>query len=156
MEHAKHIVRAVLLLLLIAVVFVFVRHFAIPESFGMYGHYRFKSVAEHASKSPVHGAPAACAGCHDEEGKAVSGGKHGSVSCETCHAPISVHVRAEERIAQMPVHRSVKVCGWCHEQLVARPKDFPQVELARHVTEKGAEMAEGVCLECHNAHNPSE
>ena len=31
MEHAKHIIRAVLVLILIAVAFVVVRHFAIPK-----------------------------------------------------------------------------------------------------------------------------
>ena len=61
MEHAKHIIRAVLLLAVAGVVFVLVRHFAIPESYGMHGAYRFDSVAEHSAKPPHHGAPGACA-----------------------------------------------------------------------------------------------
>lgn len=156
MEHTKHIVRAVLLLVLIAVVFVIGRHFAIPESFGDYGHYRSDSVAEYAAQNPVHGAPGACAECHDEQSEALTEGKHASVSCEVCHGPLSRHVEADEMVAEMPVHRSYKLCGWCHQRLASRPKDFPQVTFPDHVTEQNVKMTEAVCLECHDAHNPSE
>ncbi len=160
MEHAKHIIRAVLLLVLVAVLFVVVRDFAIPGDFGTHGtpgKYRLASVAEYAEQGPMHGALGACADCHDEEAQAVSAGKHASVSCEVCHAPLGGHVRDDEKIADMPVNRSHKLCGWCHERLTARPKGFPQVVLPDHVVENGGEMSEEVCLECHdNAHNPSE
>lgn len=156
MEHAKHIIRAVLLLVVIIVVFVLARHFAIPETFGMYGHFRAASVADHASLAPVHGDIGACADCHDEVAEALAEGKHLSVSCEVCHAPLSVHVRADEKVGDMPVHRTVELCARCHQRLVARPKDFPQVVLADHVAERGGEMAEGICLECHDAHDPIE
>ena len=156
MEHAKHIIRAVLLLLLVAVVFVLVRHFAIPETFGAYGHYRFGNVAEHAAVNPIHGASGACADCHDQEAEVLSDGKHHSVSCEVCHAPLGTHVVGDEQVAEMPVHRSYLLCARCHHRLAARPKDFPQVVLTEHVTEAGAEMTETVCSECHDAHNPGE
>jgi hypothetical protein len=156
MEHAKHIIRAVLLLLVSTAVFVVVRHFAIPESYGAHGPYRFDSVAEFAAQSPVHGPPGACTDCHDDEAETVSGGKHGSVSCEVCHAPLGNHVRDGEKFADMPARRSYTLCGLCHRRLAARPKDFPQVVLMDHVREKGGDMSETACLECHDAHNPSE
>ena len=156
MEHTKHIIRAMLLLVMMAVGFVLVRHFAYPKSFGAYGHYRYDNVAEYAAQVPLHGAPGACGECHDEQAEAIGGGKHASVSCEVCHDPLGTHVTGDQRVAAMPVKRSNSLCAVCHEQLVARRKDFPQVVLATHVIERGAEMAEAVCLECHNAHNPSE
>ncbi len=156
MEHTKHIIRAVLLLAVIAVLFVLVRHFVYPRSFGVYGAYRYDSVAEHTVPSPVHGARGACADCHDEEADSHAGGKHASVSCEACHGPLSFHVRGDEHVAPMPVQRSNKLCGTCHQYLVSRPKEFPQVVLTDHVSEKGGDMSEAVCLECHDAHNPSE
>lgn len=156
MEHAKHIMRAVLLLVVIAVLFVLVRHFAVPESFGMYGHYRFASVADHEARELRHGAPGTCLECHDEESEAVSGGSHASVSCEVCHAPLATHVEAGEHIASMPVHRSDSLCAVCHERLAARPVEFPQVVLVDHAIEHGGPMSESTCLECHNAHNPIE
>lgn len=156
MEHAKHIIRAVLLLVLIAVAFVVVRHFALPETFGMHGHYRFRSVAEHVARPPFYGAPGVCAECHDEEAETWSAGAHRSVSCEVCHAPLGTHVEADEQVAPMRVQPSYSLCGRCHQRLAARPKEFPQVALSDHVAENGEEMTERVCLECHDAHNPSE
>ncbi len=156
MEHTKHIIRAVLLLVVIAVLFVGLRDLVYPESFGKYGHYRYDSVAEHAAPSSFHGAPGACADCHDEEPESHAAGKHASVSCEVCHGPLGIHVKDDEHVGAMPVQRSVKLCGTCHQYLVSRPKEFPQVVLADHVIEKGGEMTEAVCLECHDAHNPSE
>jgi hypothetical protein len=160
MEHTKHIIRAVLLVVLAVVVFVVVRHFAIPETFGTQGHYRYENVAEHAAKAPVHGPVGACADCHDEEAAAVADGKHSSVPCAVCHAALSLsedpHVRDGEMVGSMPVHRDFTLCRRCHERLVSRPPDFPQVVLPDHVVDGGMKLTGAVCLECHNAHNPSE
>ncbi len=156
MEHAKHIIRAVLLLLMIAVLFVLVRHFVYPKSFGAYGHYRFDSVAEYAAQQPLHGAPDGCRECHDEAARTNAGGKHASVSCEVCHGPRGIHVSGDARTAAMPVVRSTPLCGWCHQRLVARGSNFPQVDLTDHVIERGGQPSETACLECHDAHNPGE
>lgn len=156
MEHSKHIIRAMLVLLTIGIVFIVLRHFAIPKSFGMYGHYRFDSVAELAAKPPVHGNKELCGDCHAEQAELVREGAHQSVSCEVCHAAIGVHIAAGERIAEMPLRRSNALCGWCHQRLAARPASFPQVVFVEHVTGKGGEMVEGICMECHDAHDPIE
>ena len=160
MEHTKHIIRAVLLLALLTVVFILGRHFAIPRTFGTHGYYRFDSVQEHAARKPVHGAPGACAECHEEEADTVSAGRHSSVPCETCHAPLSAtqnpHVKDGEMVGEMPVYRDLELCRRCHERLVSRPKGFPQVALPDHVIDNGANLTTAVCLECHNAHNPGE
>ena len=158
MEHAKHILRAVLILVVVVVTLIIVRHFAIPESFGVgdNGAYRLDSVAEYAALPPAHGDVGACADCHDEEAETKSAGKHSSVSCEVCHAPLADHVSAGERVAEMPIRREYSLCAWCHQRLAARPEGFPQVVLPDHVTEQETPMSQDVCLECHDAHNPSE
>lgn len=156
MEHSKHIIRAVLLLVVAAVGFVLVRHFAIPDSFGKHGPYRYNSVEEHAAKKLVHGAPGSCVECHEEQAGAVSEGKHAAVSCETCHAALASHVVDGERIAEMAIQPAIKLCGWCHERLGARPKEFPQVAIKAHLAENEVQESQGVCLECHNAHDPSK
>jgi hypothetical protein len=156
MEHTKHIIRAVLLLVVFAVVFVVVRHFAIPETYGMHGPYRFGSVAEHAASVPAHGGLDACAECHDEEAEVKAEGKHAAVSCEVCHGPLGVHIENDEHIGPMPVNRSFHWCAKCHQRLIARPEEFPQVVILDHIVEKDAAVSEAVCLECHDAHNPSE
>ncbi len=156
MEHAKHIIRAVLLLVIAATVFVLARHFAIPASYGEYGSYRSASVTEHAAKETRHGAADSCAGCHAEQVDNKAGGKHATLSCESCHAPLAVHVLNDQKVGPMPIPTPVEACGWCHQKLRARPEGFPQVVLADHVAENGETMTDSVCLECHNAHNPSE
>lgn len=156
MEHTKHIIRAVLLLVVIAVLFVVVRDLAVPETFGMYGHYRFGSVAEYVAQIPYHGGSASCTECHDEEAEAQADGKHGTVPCASCHAPQGTHIQNDEVVAPMLVDRSYRLCATCHQYLLARPKSFPQVVLPNHVVELGGEMSEAICLECHDAHNPSE
>lgn len=156
MEHAKHIIRAVLLVVLVAMVFVLVRHVMIPKSFGEFGHYRYDSVADYASQQALHGAPDACDDCHDEQAELRIDGKHASVSCEVCHAPLRTHVVDDEKVAPMAVRRSTELCGWCHQELVARPVTMPQVHMTNHVIENGGELTEAACLECHDAHDPSE
>ncbi len=156
MEHSKHIIRAVLLVIVIAVVFVIVRHVLVPGSYGDYGPFRGDSLAEFAARTPVHGGPGACVECHADEADFVSEEEHGSISCEACHAPLATHAAAGEKTADMAVHRTTALCAWCHQRLVARPATFPQVILVEHVTDKGGELAEGICLECHDAHDPTE
>ena len=156
MEHSKHIIRAVLLLIVIAVVFVVTRHFLIPVSFGDYGHYRSDSIAEIAARPRAHSGRGACVECHADDADWVSVEEHGSVSCEVCHAPLATHAAGGEKTADMAVHRTTALCAWCHQRLAARPVTFPQVVLVEHVTAKGAELGEGICLECHDAHDPLE
>ena len=156
MEHSKHIIRAVLLLILFAVVFIVVRHFLVPASYGAYGSYRAGSIAEFAAGTPVHGGPASCAECHADDTEWVSEEEHRSISCEVCHAPVAVHAAGGEKTADMPMRRTNDLCGWCHQRLAARPATFPQVNFVDHVAEKEAELTEGICLECHDAHDPAE
>lgn len=160
MEHAKHILRAVLLVTLTGLVFVFVRHFAQPASFGEHGHYRYDSVGEHRSAEIVHGPGGSCDGCHEDQAVMQAAAGHASVSCQVCHDTPASHVGDDGKTGVMPVDRSDRLCRLCHEQLVARPSDFPQVPLViggeDHVTENGGEWNEATCLECHDAHDPSE
>jgi len=156
MEHSKHIIRAVLLLIAIGVVFFVVQHFLVPSSFGDYGRYRSDSIAEIAARPLAHGGPEACVECHADVVEWVLDEEHGSVACEVCHAPLATHAAGGEKIADMTVRQTTELCAWCHQRLAARPATFPQVVLIEHVTDKGGELTEGICLECHDAHDPLE
>jgi hypothetical protein len=107
-----------------------------------------------------HGGSAACGECHDDEYGAVKGGKHRHVQCEVCHAPLATHVRGTEKIADMRINRSPDLCAYCHRKLRARPPTVPQIVIAEHlVTTKalapGAPIPDGICLTCHEVHDPS-
>ncbi len=152
MEHARHVFRALFVLLVAIVVVTVGRSFLKPASYGEYGPYRFDNVAEQAAvRPPLHGGKASCGECHDDRLKALTAGAHKSVSCEICHGPLGRHVKDGDVVAKMNVDRSFTLCARCHRKIDGRPAGFPQVVLEQHVS--GA-LEGKVCLECHDPHSP--
>ena len=152
MEHARHVFRVTLVLLLSLIAVVVGRSFLIPKSFGVYGNYRADNVAEQVNaRAPLHAGARACADCHDDRFAALGKGKHAKVSCEVCHAPLGRHVKDGDVVAAMPVDRSVRLCAYCHRKIEGRPAGFPQIVFEKHVD--GGLGAKG-CLECHDPHSP--
>ena len=153
MEHARHVLRALFVLLLALVAFVLGRSLLVPKSYGLYGSYRFDNVAEQRSvREPLHGGAAACADCHDDRAKVVTAGAHKKVSCEVCHAPLGRHVKDGDVIAAMSIERSFTLCARCHRKIDGRPAAFPEVVLEQHVTTGPLEGK--ICLDCHDPHSP--
>ncbi|MFH0792855.1 MAG: hypothetical protein V2A74_02350 [bacterium] len=159
MEHTKHIWRAALILAVIFVGLFVSRHFMVPESFGVEGFYRADSLGEYMALSPVHGSATACKECHGDIQEKHDKGKHASVSCETCHGPLAVHVKAGEKVAPTRTVKPLKLCAYCHEKLRARPESFPQLVIRDHLAKIGMDPAEEippeVCTTCHDSHDPS-
>lgn len=160
MEHTKHIWRAVLILVALSLAGIVVRHFLVPASFGEEGFYRYDSLAEFMEKPIVHGSPTACQECHLDQYEARAEGKHSTVTCESCHAPVTSHALDEEKVAEMRINRSHTLCANCHQTLIARPESMPQVDVPSHLVDmeliaKGDAIPEGVCLGCHDVHDPS-
>jgi len=152
--HAKHVVRAFLLLIVGVIALVMLRWFLVPESWGTTGWYRGDNVAEQMAKPVRHGGDDACLECHDQEHEAHAAAGHASVRCEGCHAPVVRHVTDGEWVAPMPVQREAELCLNCHRWLEARPHDFPQIRPREHVSEQGGEYGPEVCFDCHNPHEP--
>jgi len=152
MEHARHVFRA-LLVLVVGVAAVFLgRGFLVPKSYGLYGHYRYDNVAEQMNiRKPAHGGPQSCAGCHAAQAEKRAAGAHKTVSCEICHAPLAVHVTDGKATAKMPVDRSFTLCARCHRKILGRPEKFPQVVPEQHVQ---GPLEGRVCLDCHEPHSP--
>jgi formate-dependent nitrite reductase cytochrome c552 subunit len=152
MEHARHVFRIALVLLVLVVAVVLGRSFLIPRSYGTYGSYRFDNVAEQASaRPPLHGGAIACADCHDDRSTKLAKGGHARVSCEVCHGPLGRHVKAGDVVGPMTVDRSVRLCATCHRKIDGRPEGFPQVVVEKHVD--GGLGPKG-CLDCHDPHSP--
>jgi len=152
--HAKHIIRAALLLVAAIVVLVLGRSFFVPDTWGQYGGYRGEDAFEQRIKQPEHGGNESCDTCHPDELEEISEGVHRTLACESCHAPLSLHVANDDKIADMPIRRALGLCLNCHRELEARPDGFPQVNPRQHVRENEAEYHDQVCLECHEAHSP--
>ncbi len=152
MEHARHVFRALLVLVVALTVFILGRGFLVPKSYGLYGPYRADNVAEQARiRAPRHGGPESCAPCHAKQATERAAGSHKTVSCEVCHAPLSVHVVDGVVKAKMPLDRSYTLCARCHRKIAGRPEKFPQVVLDQHVP---VPVEGDVCLQCHNPHSP--
>ena len=144
----KHLVRAgVLLLAVLILAFVVPRVIPIPVSLEEYGFYPKQSeenTHEWASLPLQYADPSVCGDCHQDKHDVWEKAKHSTVSCENCHGPGVTHV--EEGVSPV-VDISRESCGLCHNRVLARPKDFPQVDLKEH-------GGQSTCITCHNPHSP--
>ncbi len=152
MEHARHVFRVALLLVVVVAAVFLGRGFLVPRSYGLYGPYRYDNVAEQAAiRKPSHAGAQSCSGCHPGEFQKRGAGSHKAVSCEVCHAPLAVHVADGKPIGAMPIDRSFTLCARCHRKILGRPEKFPQVVLEQHVQ---GPLESKVCLDCHDPHTP--
>ncbi len=158
MKHAKHIIRA---LLLIIVIFVFAelsRQFMRPESFGEREYYWAIALQEAMEKPARHADRALCgsAECHADIAETHGEGTHTVIDCQICHALLENHGDRDRDPTVMPIDRSPDLCLRCHERLAARPSTFKQIGFIEHMRE--LEMPEvreeGLCVECHDPHGP--
>lgn len=127
--------------------FLLVRYFLVPESFGEYGHYRGASLEENAILEPHYAGKEACAECHDDMAASLAEDQHQGLSCEMCHGPGMAHVNApDESVLDKPTAR--EHCGKCHATNPAKRKDvIVQIELEEH-------YPDNECIKCHNPHKP--
>ena len=145
-KDAGHLFRFAGLFVLAFIVFLLIRGYVVPKSFGQYGHYRANAMTEIAAR-PVHFAGhEACESCHSDVADTKKGGKHAHVNCEACHGPQAKH--ADDPSAVTPPKPDTAVlCVRCHAASAARPKNFPQI---------AADHSSGVsCETCHQPHNPA-
>jgi len=155
-EHKKHVFRIFLLLGAVIVSALIARIFAVPDTFGVYGHYRAANLPEQAAREVRHGGNDSCGKCHADMKSLHDKGAHVAVPCEDCHDALAAHIKDGEKIADMPRVKSVtRLCGRCHRDLAARRDDFPKINIEKHVQDQGAEISDQVCFDCHNPHNPT-
>lgn len=146
-KDAGHLLRFAGFFVLAFVVFLVVRHYIVPKSFGEYGHYRGAAMGEIAAR-PVHFAGhQACEACHTDVLDVKKNGKHAHVNCEACHGPLAKHADDPASVTPAKLDTAV-LCVRCHSASAARPKGFPQVAAAEH--------SNGLpCETCHNPHSPA-
>lgn len=128
-------------------VFVVLRGFLVPRSFGQYGHYRGNAIQEIAAKQPVYAGHQACETCHSDVLEMKEKGKHARVGCESCHGALAAHADDPGSVQPEKLDTAV-LCVRCHEANSAKPKWFPQVVSAEH----SSGLA---CDTCHQPHSPA-
>lgn len=157
MRHTKHYYRALFLLVGGALLFLLVRAFLLPESFGQYGFYRGANIEEQMEKLPHFAKLNACADCHDTTWKSHQEGVHKKIQCQNCHDALSAHVdvKTGEMVGKMPIEPSKKLCLRCHWKLPSRPVTIPQIDLEDHLDSLPNAQDANVCSGCHNPHDPN-
>jgi len=145
-KEAGHLFRFAFLFVIAFAVFLVIRHFVVPKSFGEYGHYRGDSIGEIADH-PIHFAGHdTCEMCHADIAEMKKAGKHTSVNCEACHGSLANH--ANDPSITPPKLDTAVLCVRCHAASAAKPKGFPQVDAEQH--------AGGIaCETCHKPHSPA-
>jgi hypothetical protein len=142
-EQIRHLVVPIVALL---VIYFVARHFLIPATFGLWGHYRALSAVENAEMPLRYAGSEACADCHSEISSTKKEGYHRGVACETCHGAAYIHTQDQEK--QKPqIPRTRANCLLCHEYQPSRPTGFPQVVSESHNPLK-------LCTACHQPHDP--
>ena len=129
-KDAGHLFRFAGLFVLAFLVFLVVRHYVVPKSFGQF--------AGHDT----------CETCHADVADVKKAGKHAHVNCEACHGAQAKHASADDPSTVKPVLPDTAVlCARCHTASAAKPKSFPQVAPADH--------SQGLaCNSCHKPHSP--
>jgi|Deesub1362A_J573_1020465.scaffolds.fasta_scaffold00030_86 hypothetical protein len=141
-----HIKRLLFLYFGILILFIIVRPFIIPKSFGKLGHFRAKSIEENVNLPIRYGNIEDCAYCHEEEYNEITSSVHKKVNCQVCHGPLASHIEEPENYK--PLKRTERdFCGLCHFAVESRPSTFPQIEKKGHFPEEK-------CEDCHLSHNP--
>jgi len=146
LQDAGHLIRVVVVFAVGLILFLTVRSFAVPHSFGQYGHYRADSLNEIAARPISFAGRDACVMCHQEVYDLKKTGKHANVACEACHGALAAHVDDPEKLVPKRPDTAV-LCVRCHEANAAKPKNFPQVVSKDH-------SGGAACNTCHQPHKP--
>ena len=127
--------------------FLVLRSFLVPDTFGQYGYYRGASLDDNAKYEIHYGGQKSCFECHQDIEDMKLLDVHSDISCETCHGPGQKHVLSS-KAADILNPGSREFCGVCHEKNAAKRKSaIFQIQLDNHYTGKK-------CIECHNPHQP--
>lgn len=144
-KDTEHLLRLASVFIIGLILFVIVRSFLIPKSFGQYGHFRGDAIQEIAARPISFAGHQTCENCHSDVLDLKAKGKHARVACESCHGALANH--ADDPSLKPEKLEAAVLCVRCHEASNAKPKWFPQVASEDH--------SSGVpCDTCHQPHSP--
>jgi len=145
----KIIFRLLLSFIVFVTIFVVVRQFVVPNSFGENGHYRANSIEDNKERTLYFKGEKKCAECHQDIYDLKFSDVHSEISCETCHPP-KINANTECKVNPPKVEGTIEFCAQCHNKNFARETiGFPNIDIKEH---KGDQN----CVECHNPHAPWE
>jgi hypothetical protein len=144
-QMPPQILRLVLLTLAIVGSYLAARAVLTPQSFGKYGWYRGRALAEIAARPPVYAGKKACDECHSDILQKLAKDAHKTLTCEACHGVSREHADNPDIL---PVKATGNYCIRCHEANPSRPKWFQQIVVKDHYSRK--------FTDCHMPHQPNQ
>ena len=148
-KDAGHLFRFAGLFVLAFLVFLLIRGYVVPKSFGQYGHYRAAAIGEIGARDVKFAGHEKCEACHVDVAEKKGKGKHAHVNCEACHGALANHANSDDPVGTKPQKPDAAVlCIRCHTASTAKPKNFPQINPADH-------MSGIACDNCHQPHSPA-
>ena len=132
---------------------IIVRGLMVPESFGDRGHFRLDAIEEAREFEARHVGREACTDCHEDIVALHAKDAHAKVACEACHGPGTAHITADGE-GEIRRPEGQQPCLVCHELMVSRPGDFPQILLEDHYRFVGVKEQDTPCGVCHDPHEP--
>ena len=146
-KDAGHIFRLAGVFAFGILLFLVLRSFLVPKSFGQYGHYRGNALSEIAARPFNFAGHETCETCHTDVLEKKKDGKHAHVNCEACHGALARHADDPGSVTPEKLDTAI-LCVRCHEANAAKPRGFPQVASADH--------SSGLpCDTCHQPHSPA-
>ena len=129
--------------------FLLVRHFLVPDTFGKYGPYRAAALNDYLPLEIHYSGQQACFKCHQDIEDKKAQDVHSDIHCETCHGPGQAHV-VSSKAGDVLKPSGRDFCGSCHAINAGKLKStINQIDLNKHNVGKN-------CIECHNPHQPWE
>ena len=143
----KQITRLLIAFALFVGLFLVARHFLVPASFGVYGHYRADALKENTLHDMKYVDTNLCKKCHNNIDSVKKNGVHKRINCQTCHGAGNKHID-DPKLNALVKPNGREDCGKCHTINAGHlTTTIKQVNLSKHnVKEK--------CVKCHNPHSP--
>ena len=129
--------------------FILLRNFLVPDTFGKYGPYRAAALNDYLPLEIHYSGQQACFKCHQDIEDKKAQDVHSDIHCETCHGPGQKHV-VSSKAGDVLKPSDRDFCGSCHVINAGKLKStINQIDLNKHNVGKN-------CIECHNPHQPWE
>lgn len=157
----NHIYRLGIVLVAFFAAAILIGWWAVPSSwnFDVDNWYRKDTLIENAQKPLVYGGNESCEDCHEPAMRKLAKYNHAALSCESCHGPLADHVKENKRFAAAKVDKSRWQCENCHLEQINKPEDLPQFsktgDIGKFVNKHKRLEDKTLCLECHDAHDPT-
>ncbi|OQW94546.1 MAG: hypothetical protein BWK79_05555 [Beggiatoa sp. IS2] len=158
-----HIYRLILIIAIAVIAMMSLKDFAVPKDWDKQLWYRPTALTELQQLPTRFGGNESCKGstCHEVTAKdshqakftQLQGSFHKTLACESCHGPLTNHVKEDRKVAETNRARA-RHCLQCHESLPGREQKIKPFSEEFQLHKIMQVTAQKPCNDCHNPHAP--